>query len=101
MFFFEMLHNLFYDNNERYDVYLLYEHTRYLTNILYDIGNLFSYSILTYFLIRLNRKIFTPLFITSLFTWISYFTFYNQASSLLLIPIYLILVVYYNQNLFR
>jgi len=85
------LHVLFFDNNSKYDVYLLYNHKRYLTNILYDISVLFDFSVLTYFLIRLDKVVFKPLFIISLLTWISYFVNYNQLGSLLLIPAYLVL----------
>lgn len=99
--FVDSLHRLFFDNDSEFDVYLCYNHKRYFTNILYDISNLFKFSILTFWLIRVNRKIFTPLFITSLFMWISYFTFYNQKSSLLIIPIYLISMFMHNKNLFK
>ena len=97
----DSLHRLFFENNIMLDVYLYYNHERYFTNILYDISNLLKFSILTFWLIRINRKIFTPFFITSLFMWISYFTFYNQKSSLLIIPIYLISMFMYNKNLFK
>lgn len=97
----DSLHSFFFENNDKYDVYFLYNHKRYLTNILYDISNLFKLSILTYWLKGLNHKVFTPLFITSLFVWISYFVFYNQKSSLLIMPIYLILLFIYNKNMFK
>ena len=97
----DSLHKLFFENDSRIDVYLLYNHERYLTNILYDISNLFKFSILTYWLIKVNRRVFTPLFITSLFIWLSYFTFYNQKSSILIIPIYVITTIIYNKKLFK
>ena len=99
--FVDSLHRLFFDNDSEFDVYLCYNHKRYFTNILYDISNLFKFSILTFWLIRVNRKIFTPLFIASLATWVSYFTFYNQKSSLLIIPIYIACVILYNRNMFK
>lgn len=101
IFLVDSLHVLYFSNNDKFDVYLYYNHERYLTNILYDISNLFKFSLLTYWLISVNRKIFTPLFITSLFIWISYFFFYNQKSSLLIMPIYLILLFIYNKNMFK
>ena len=97
----DSLHNVFFENNDKFDVYLMYGHERFLTNILYDISNLFKFSILTYWLISLNRTIFRPLFILSLFTWISYFVFYNQLASLFLIPIYILLILAHNKNIFR
>ena len=97
----DSLHRLFFENNIMLDVYLYYNHERYFTNILYDISNLLKFSILTFWLIRINRKIFTPLFIASLATWVSYFTFYNQKSSLLIIPIYIACVILYNRNAFK
>ncbi len=101
LFFIDALHVVFFDNNDRYDVYLYYEHDRYLTNILYDISNLFKFSILTYWLSRLNKTVFMPLFITSMYIWLSYFLFYNQYSSFFIIPIYLVLVVLYNRLSFK
>jgi hypothetical protein len=101
IFLVDSLHILFFENNSKIDVYLFYSHKRYLTNILYDISNLLKFSILTYWLININRKIFTPLFITSLFIWVSYFTFYNQKSSMFIIPIYIATVFIYNKNLLK
>lgn len=101
IFLIDSLQSILFNNNDKFDVFLFYNHDRYLTNIIYDIGNMFTFSVLTYFLINLNRKIFKPLFIVSIFWWLSYFTFYHQLSSLLLIPIYLVLVVYYNEKMFR
>lgn len=101
IFIIDALHVLYFSNNDMYDVYLYYNHERYLTNILCDISNLFKFSLLTYWLISVNRKIFTPLFITSLFIWISYFFFYNQKSSLFIIPIYLITYFIYNRKTFN
>lgn len=98
MLFVDALHIIFFNNNEKYDVYLFYEHQRYLTNILYDISNLVRFSLLTFWLISLRRKIFIPLFILSMLTWVSYFTYYNQMSSLFIIPLYLVVVVIYNKN---
>ena len=85
------LHTVFFENNDKYDVYVLYDHKRYLTNILYDISNLLNFTILTYFLKQINRVVFTPLYILSIAMWTSYFVFYNQMGDLLLIPIYIIL----------
>lgn len=101
LFAVDCLHNIFFQNNDKYDVYLFYDHQRYLTNILYDISHLFKFSVLTYFLINLNRRIFTPLFITSIFIWVSYFTFYNQKTSALIIPIYVALSILYNTKLIK
>lgn len=95
------LHVLFFDNNSKYDVYLLYDHKRYLTNILYDISVLFDFSVLTYFLIKLDRVVFKPLFIISILAWISYFINYNQITSLLLIPAYLVLSRLYYKNILK
>ena len=91
----DSLHVLFFDNDKKYDVYLFYNHERYFTNILYDISNLFSFTIVLYFLQGFNRRIFQPLFYLSFFSWGFYFLFYNQIGSLLLIPIYLFLILYF------
>jgi hypothetical protein len=98
MLFIDSLHVIFFSSNDKYDVYLFYDHQRYLTNILYDMSNLVRFSLLTFWLISLKRKIFAPLFVLSLLTWVSYFTFYNQMSSLFLIPCYLFVVILYNKN---
>lgn len=98
LFAIDMLHMFFYNNNDRYDVYLFYQHERYLTNILYDISNLFRFSLLTYWLISIRKNIFTPLFIMSIAMWFTYFLFYNQKASLILIPLYLLTVMIYNKN---
>jgi len=92
----DCLKNLFFSSDLKIDVYYFYDHARYLDNILYDISNLFKFSIFSYWLISLSRKTFKPLFITSIFSWIFYFVFYNGFVSLLIIPIYLILTIMYN-----
>lgn len=96
----DSLHNLLFENNQKFDVYLFYEHKRYLTNILYDVSNLFKFSLLTFWLIRLNKGVFKPLFITSLFIWILYFFFYNQKESIIIIPIYILLIYIVNPKTF-
>lgn len=101
MLFINSLHYIFFTNNDKYDVYLFYNHSRYFTNILYDISGLFSFSLLTYWLIDLSYRIFKPLFIVSLATWLSYFTYYNQKTSLVLIPLYIILSFVYNKNILK
>jgi hypothetical protein len=95
MVFIDSLHNIFFENNDKYDVYLFYDHPRFLTNILYDISKLFRFSLITFWLININRKIFIPLFILSLLIWVSYFLTYNQITSLFVLPIYLIIAIYY------
>lgn len=98
IFLFDTLHILYFKNNDRYDVYLFYDHSRYLTNILYDVSNLIRFSLLSYWLISLKKRIFIPIFILSILMWFSYFLFYNQMSSLFLIPSYLIIAVLYNKK---
>ena len=98
--FIDSLHILFFENNQKYDIYLFYNHERYLTNIMFDISNHFRFSILTFWLIDINRKIFRPLFLVSLFSFVLYFINYNQLGSLFLIPIYIFLVFTYNKHLF-
>jgi len=89
-----MLHILFFNNNDKYDVYLFYNHKRYLTNILYDISILTEFTVLTGFAIKLNKAIWRPLFFFSLLQWISYFLVYRQSWTLLGLPI-LIMLYYY------
>lgn len=98
MLFVDTLHIIFFENDSKFDVYLYYDHSRYLTNILYDIASMVRFSILTYWLISINRRIFTPLFILSILMWFSYFICYNQLSSLFLIPAYFATVIIYNKK---
>jgi len=98
IFAIDVLHIIFYSNNERYDVYLFYDHTRYLTNILYDVSNLFRFSLLTFWLISIRKSVFIPLFVMSVAMWFTYFLFYNQMWSLILIPLYLLTVFIYNKK---
>lgn len=94
----DSLHKLYFNNNDRFDVYLFYDHSRYFTNILYDISNLFKITVLTYFLSRFNKNVFEPFFILSLLGWVSYFIFYNQYGGIILVPSYLVLVLFYNRK---
>lgn len=98
IFVIDSLHNIFFENNDRIDVYLLYDHKRYVTNILYDVSNLFRFSLLTYWLMDISRTVFKPLFYLSLLTWLSYFIFYNQIASLVIVPIYIIIAMYFNKK---
>lgn len=87
------LHVVFFENNDKYDVYLFYNHSRYLTNILYDVGNIYSANVLTYFLCKYKRIIFVPLFYTTLALWVTYFLFYNQFASLIIVPFYICIAI--------
>ena len=92
MLFIGSLNTILFDNNDKYDVYVFYDHARYLTNILYDVSILFNSTILTYWLTKYKRRLFRPLFIISIGSWVTYFLFYNQIASLILIPLYIWLV---------
>lgn len=89
-----MMHVIYFDSDEKYDVYLYYNHKRYLTNILYDISVLTQFTVLSFFTIKINKKIFRPLFFFSLLQWISYFLVYRQSWTLIGLPI-LITLYYY------
>ena len=97
----DSLHNIYYNDDRMLDVYLFLEYERYIDNILLDVSRMFSFSVLSYFLINLSKNIFTPLFILSIGVFISYFTFYNQITSLLLIPLYVLTVIIYNRNSYK
>ena len=88
------MHIVFFNNNEKYDVYLFYSHKRYLTNIFYDISVLTEFSVLTSFAIKLNKKIWRPMYYFSIMQWVAYFLVYRQMWTLLALPI-LILLYYY------
>lgn len=98
LFIVNSLHVVLFENNNKYDVYVFYNHKRYLTNILYDISVLFQFITFTYMLQDFKRNIFKPLFLSGLLSVPSYFLFYHQISSLIIIPIYIILTIYYNNK---
>jgi len=98
IFLIDSLPRIIFNNNDKYDIYLFYDHSRYLTNILFDISGLLKFSILTFWLIDLRKNIFTPLFLLSIYVWISYFLFYNQIGSIISIPMYLLTILIYNKN---
>lgn len=95
------LHVVFFNNNDKYDVYYFYEHNRFLTNILYDIGVLYTITVLSYFLRKLSWRVFEPLFIASLFSWVFYFAVYWQMASLLIIPLYICIAILYQTKLVK
>lgn len=98
MLFIDSLHNIFFENNDKYDLYLFYDHERFLTNILFDISNMFRFSLLTFWMSRYNKRIFEPFFWLSVLVWVSYFTTYNQITSLWVLIAYLGIVIHYNRN---
>ena len=89
---------LFFYSDAKADVYLFYDHARYLDNIFYDITNMLTVSIFTYYASKWKKNIFTPFFIVSLMDWLLYFTVYKQAVSLITIPILIGLLIVYNSN---
>lgn len=97
IFIIDSIPRFIFNNNEMYDIYLYYEHKRYLTNILFDISGLLKFSILTYWLISFKKHIFIPLFLLSIYIWLSYFIFYNQIGSIISIPLYVITILVYNK----
>jgi hypothetical protein len=98
IFIIDSLPRFIFENNDKYDIYLFYNHSRYLTNILFDISNLFKFSLLTFWLIRFKKQIFVPLFLLSIYIWLSYFIFYNQIGSIISIPLYILTIIIYNKR---
>lgn len=88
----------FFYKDIKADVYLFYDHARYLDNIFYDITNLLSVSILTWYGTRWKRNIFMPFFIISIYEWIMYFLVYKQWVVLTELPILIILILIYNRK---
>lgn len=97
IFAIDSIPRIIFENNDKYDVYLWYDHSRYLTNILFDISGLLKFSILTYWLIGFKKHIFTPLFLLSIYIWLLYFICYNQIGSIVSIPLYIITIFIYNK----
>lgn len=87
------LHIIYFDNNDKYDVYLFYDHSRYLTNILLDIGVLYAAIVFSYHLSRYRRVVFLPVFYLCIGSAIMYFLTYRQLASLMIIPPYLLCTV--------
>lgn len=86
----------FFSSETKLDVYLFYNHQRYLDNIFYDITNLLAVSVFTFYASKWKRNIFKPFFYTSLLQWILYFTVYKQMASLVVIPFLIFLILLYN-----
>jgi hypothetical protein len=86
----------FFYQDVKADVYLFYDHARYLDNIFYDIINMLTTTIFTWYASRWKRNIFMPFFIVSLVSWALYFTIYKQGASLIEIPILILLIIAYN-----
>jgi hypothetical protein len=89
---------LFFYSDAKADVYLLYDHERFLDNIFYDVTNLATATIFTWYASKWKRNIFTPFFIVSLLQWVLYFTVYKQGASLISIPILVLLIYLYNRK---
>lgn len=87
------LHILFFNNNDKYDIYLFYDHSRYLTNILVDVGNLYAAIIFSYHLSKYKRVVFLPVFYSCILSSVMYFVNYRQLASLIIIPFYLLCTV--------
>lgn len=82
----------FYYHEYKADIYIFYEHSRYLDNIFYDIHKLLVTSLMT-FIISKMQKVAMPFFLISILDWILYFLFYKQSASLIEIPILVILII--------
>jgi len=86
----------FFYSDIKADVYLFYNHSRYLDNIFYDITNLLTSTILSFYASKWKKNIFAPFFYASLLQWVLYFTFYKQMSSLVVVPFLIFLILLYN-----
>jgi len=89
---------LFYHSDRKADIYLFYEHKRYLDNIFYDISNLLAFTIFSFYASRYDKKTFFPFFILSLIEILGYFLFYKQFITLISLPILVILIIIYNNK---
>ena len=93
-----MFVTLFFYSDLKLDVYLFYDHARFVDNIFYDVSNLATASIFTWYASKWKRNIFMPFFIISLVEWVLYFTFYKQMASLMLLPLLVFLIILYNRK---
>ncbi len=93
-----MFITLTYYLDTKVDVYLFYDHARYLDNIIYDVTNLATASIFTWYASKWKRNVFTPFFLVSLLEWGLYFTFYKQWGSLITLPTLVVLLIFYNKK---
>ena len=89
---------VFYHSDAKADMYLFYEHQRYIDNIFYDVSNLLTAVIFTYWASRYDKRAFMPFFWVSLFEVAGYFLFYKQFITLASMPILVILLIYYNNK---
>lgn len=99
------IHVIFFNSDVKYDVYLYYEHDRFLSNIIRDCAIYLIFTILLGIICKYDKK-FIPLFVYSLIQIICYFIFYNQMEALIAIPIYILTQLimklkYEKRNYFR
>lgn len=85
--------DVFFNQDTKADVYLFYDHERFLDNIFYDISNLLYFVVSSYILSKYN-KLFQPFFIISLVNVALYFIVYKQNIALIEYPILLILMTW-------
>ena len=89
---------MFFNSEAKADVYLFYNHARYIDNIFYDVSNLLTFVIFSYWASRYDKQAFMPFFWISLFEVSGYFLFYKQFITLASMPILVILLIYYNNK---
>jgi hypothetical protein len=96
------LHNLFVGTGYRADIFLFYDYPnggRFISNILHDLGNLFTITTALYLFYKharykYLRNIAAPFLIISAIDIVDYVLFFKQLS-LIKLPILLILIVYF------
>lgn len=89
---------VFFNSDAKADVYLFYNHARYIDNIFFDISNLMTFVIFSYWASRYDNRAFMPFFWLSLIELAGYFLFYKQFITLVSMPMLVILLIYYNNK---
>jgi len=84
------LGRLWRHTDDKIDVFMFFDHERYIENIVNDFTGYITILILAVVLIRYNPKVFIPFAIYVVMTILSYYLFYAQYSTNWTIPVYLI-----------
>lgn len=114
-FVLELLQNITFESNLKFDIYLLYDYPnngRYISNIFYDLSAHYAWIILTYSLfislnslkslkshdINVKRLIMFAPYVRAVFFWrilelILYFLFCNQTTNLISFPFLITFII--------
>ncbi len=89
---------MFFYSDTKADVYLFYDHSRYLDNIFNDVRNISISIIFSWYASRWKKNLFMPFFWFFLLELVLYFTVYKQGVSMVSLPFLTFLLILYNKK---